>query len=119
VGEDAAGLRDTLALELLVTTERRILLQRLFPQPGGDELRVDFLLQSYHPQERVRAELFDLTGRPVWSEEFVAFGGSNRWSWSGRDQAGRSVGSGVYLWRLWIPEMGSATGISGMWLRLP
>lgn len=119
VGEDAAGLRDTLALELLVTTERRILLQRLFPQPGGDELRVDFLLQSYHPQERVRAELFDLTGRPVWSEEFVAFSGSNRWSWSGRDQAGRSVGSGVYLWRLWIPEMGSATGISGMWLRLP
>jgi hypothetical protein len=68
VGEDAAGLRDTLALELLVTTERRILLQRLFPQPGGDELRVDFLLQSYHPQERVRAELFDLTGHPVWSE---------------------------------------------------
>jgi|GEM_PF-1244027 len=119
VGEDAAGLRDTLALRLLVTTGRQLQLQQLFPQPGGAELTVHFLLRSYRPQERLRAEIFDLTGRAVWVEEFLAPNGSNRWSWSGREQTGRSVGGGVYLWRLWIPEMGSAAGISGMWLRLP
>jgi hypothetical protein len=54
----------------------------------------------------VALELFDVSGRRLATLQPAASGGSQRWTWDGRDEAGRRVEAGVVFAR---PRDGSAT----------
>ena len=56
-----------------------------------------------------RLEVFDLAGRRRWSETFTAPVGEAARVWQGRDDAGRVLPAGVYLYRVTVPD-GRGTG---------
>lgn len=121
VGEDAAGLRDTLSVLLRVTDRLALRLLQHYPVPArrGQELTVRFAYEGYRLQGRARAEVFSLLGERLWTEELPIEAGENLWRWYARHQTGQSLGPGVYLWRIWLPEMGPDAGISGLFVLLP
>ncbi len=49
-------------------------------------------------------EVFDLAGRRRWRQTFVAPAGVFHFDWRGRDNAGRSLPSGVYVYRIAVPD---------------
>jgi hypothetical protein len=73
-------------------------LGRIEPNPFGSATRISFSL----PQRgHARLTVFDVTGRVVRVlVDDVAPAGTRVANWDGRDAAGRSVASGVYLVRL-------------------
>ena len=73
-------------------------INRLCPNPFNPQLTVDFTLAA---PEQVRLRVYDLSGRlvRVLADESLPRGRHER-TWDGRDEAGRSVASGVYAIRL-------------------
>ncbi len=121
VGEDAAGLRDTVSLLLTVTDRLAVRLLQQYPVPArrGDVPTVRFAYDGYRLREQARAEVFSLLGERLWTEELSLVVGENVWRWEVRRPLGQPVGPGVYFWRIWIPAMGPDAGISGMFVLLP
>ena len=79
-----------------VAARERILWNR--PNPFNPETSISF---SIGQQQNVRLAIFDLRGRHVrtlWNG--AAPSGESRAIWNGRDDGGRPVASGVYLYRL-------------------
>lgn len=77
------------------------------PNPFNPETSIGFEIQQ---QGRVRLRIYDVRGALVQDllDEVLATG-SYRLGWAGRDDLGRSVASGIYLYRLeWIGEDGRA-----------
>ena len=51
-----------------------------------------------------RLEIFDLQGRRRWSESFTAPAGEVARTWRGRDDAGRALPAGVYLYQVTVAD---------------
>ncbi len=69
------------------------------PNPFNPQTTIFFVLDS--PADVV-VRIFDLRGRPLrtFARDDVAAGVRQEWLWDGRDEAGRALPSGVYLYRL-------------------
>jgi hypothetical protein len=71
---------------------------RAYPNPFNPRITVAFSLSR---QEKVQITIFDLTGRKVRTLAARIFpAGDHSVEWNGRDDAGRTLGSGSYLVRL-------------------
>ncbi len=119
LGEDAAGLRDTLVVELRVVDRPTLRFLQQYPQPTRGATTVSFVYEGYTAHERVRAEVFSVLGELLFATEFPVTAGENRWQWDGVTRAGVPVAPGVYFWRLWLPRMGPAAGIGGTVVVVP
>lgn len=76
-------------------------LQSIYPNPFNSTVQIRFDVDTAAP---VRLELFDVTGQRVRTLlRSTLPAGTHATSWNGRDDAGRSVASGVYLVRLTTP----------------
>lgn len=79
----------------------------VFPSPAADRASVRFELGA---ASRVRADVFDIAGRRV-----RALGDESRsegpqvFTWDGRDDRGRSVAAGAYLFRV-VTDAGASQG---------
>jgi len=109
-GEDAAGLRDTLQLELTVTDGLALRLLRQYPNPTSGGMSLEFAYDGYTIQELARVEIFSSLGQRLYAEEFPVTVGQNRWDWRGHTREGVPVSPGVYFWRLWLPRLSPTVG---------
>jgi flagellar hook assembly protein FlgD len=69
-----------------------------YPNPFNPSTQIRFTLPAPGP---VRIEVFDVTGslvRTLVNGEFTA--GTGEVAWDGTNELGRSVASGIYLYRL-------------------
>ena len=76
----------------------RFALEQSVPNPFGQTTLIRFTLPT---RSKVAVELFDLTGRRVRTlarGEMAA--GPQQLGWNGRDDAGRRLSPGVYVYRL-------------------
>ena len=75
-----------------------LLLQPCAPNPFRSATTLSFSLPG---NDRVRIGIYDVQGRQIrqLADERLA-GGRNTVAWDGKDEAGRSVVSGVYFWKL-------------------
>jgi hypothetical protein len=77
-------------------------LLRVVPNPTSNGISVYFALAQDLPS---RMEVFDLTGRRIWSWQDAGAGkGLHVVRWDGRDDTGRPVGSGTYYLRFVTPQ---------------
>jgi M6 family metalloprotease-like protein len=75
------------------------MLQANYPNPFNPTTTIEFTRQG--GPAHVRLVVFNLLGRQVRQlADGVFEAGVHRFTWDGRDQSGRPVGSGVYLYRL-------------------
>ena len=73
-------------------------LRQNFPNPFNTSTTIAYTVPRHGP---VELDVFDLLGRPVKSLAAGAVApGNHTVVWDGADEAGRRVGSGVYLYRL-------------------
>ncbi len=75
-------------------------LARPMPNPARGLATLQFSLPE---AGEARLELVDVTGRRVWMRHDTLAAGAHAWSWNGRDDAGRTLGPGLYLVRLVTP----------------
>jgi hypothetical protein len=76
----------------------RISLRQNFPNPFGPSTNIEFLVGA---SSQVSLQVFDLGGRLVRTLiDDARAPGRHGVAWDGRDQRGRPVASGVYLYRL-------------------
>ena len=81
--------------------QRYALLQN-YPNPFNPETRITYLLPR---SEEVVLQVYTLTGQRLRTlADGAASGGLHTATWDGRDEAGRAVGSGVYLIRMQAGE---------------
>jgi hypothetical protein len=98
-GEVAARLLNERILEVLPST---FALGQNYPNPFNPKTTIPFAVPAIAD---VRLEVFDVIGQRVavlWDGELGA--GEHRLDWDGRDEKGRMLGSGVYLYRLQLPQ---------------
>ena len=76
------------------------------PNPFNPITTIAFEVRIAGP---ARVEVFDLTGRRLWSRSVTTFEGINATRWDGRDQDGGSLPAGIYPYRLTAGD-GHATG---------
>jgi hypothetical protein len=75
-------------------------LDRPTPNPSAGAARLSFSL----PQAgSVQLDVYDLSGRRVWSAEGMLSSGSHAWSWDGRTLEGQDSGAGLFFVRLVTP----------------
>lgn len=78
-----------------------VLLNQNRPNPFNPSTAITYELPR---SLRARLEIYDVAGRRIATLfDEVQDAGPHRTLWSGRDDAGRPVPSGVYLYRLWTP----------------
>ncbi len=81
---------------------RHIALYQNYPNPFNPETQIIFDLPQASP---VKVQIYDISGRCV---QTLASGfmnaGRHQLRWDGRDQAGKPVGSGVYLCRMEVAQ---------------
>jgi len=100
-GEVAARLLEERSAEVLPTA---FVLEQNYPNPFNPKTTIPFAVPAI---AEVRLEVFDILGQRVavlWDGEVAA--GEHRLHWDGRDAKGRMLGSGVYLYRLQLPQGG-------------
>jgi len=78
---------------------RRLSFAHGSPNPGHGPMRFDFAVPDH--RDRVEIVLYDVAGRALRRDRLGALdAGDYHWTWNGRDDSGRAVGSGVYFARL-------------------
>jgi hypothetical protein len=75
-------------------------LSRPTPNPAYGATTLRFSLPA---TGEVRLEIVDVSGRRVWTRRELLAPGLHAWSFDGRDDAGRTLGAGLYLVRLATP----------------
>ena len=91
-----------------------------FPNPFHDHSTFNFFLGSDGPAD-VLLRVFTVSGTPVWERfERDVPPGYHQWEWDGRDQAGKTVAFGAYLFRLASAQGGGRkTASAGKIVRAP
>ena len=84
----------------------RFVLHGNYPNPFNPTTSILFTTQSSGP---ARLTIFDLTGRCVYAYRFSAHGGHQSIQWQGANENGTALPSGVYVYRLEVPD-GVGTG---------
>ena len=83
---------------------RPVLLQNA-PNPFNASTAISFLIPFRLANEATRLSIYNLTGQLVRVLQFETLqAGEHRLSWDGRDDLGREVASGVYIYRLDVGE---------------
>ena len=84
------------------TTPHSVALHAAYPNPFNGKTTLRFDVPSTSP---VQLALYDVLGRPVrvWTMHELA-PGQYAQTWDGRDQDGRSAGTGVYVYRLRVGD---------------
>ena len=83
---------------------RPVLLQNA-PNPFNASTAISFLIPFRLANEATRLSIYNLTGQLVRVLQFeTQQAGEHRLSWDGRDEYGREVASGVYIYRLDVGE---------------
>jgi hypothetical protein len=91
--KSAAAVSDDVAVR-----PDRLVLRPNFPNPFNPGTVIEYTLAS---PAHVQLEIFDVLGRRVRTlVSTTQLPGSHREVWDGRDDAGASLGSGLYLYRL-------------------
>lgn len=110
IGEDAAGLQDTVERVVEVTDRFALRFLGQYPHPTPGPICLRFAYEGYTAYEPVRVEIFSLLGQRLYAEERLIRVGEQTWCWPGRTDEAVPVGPGTYLWRLWFPRLGPAIG---------
>jgi len=96
------------------TLPRSAVLRQNFPNPFNPATTIPFVVPARQGPASipVRLEIFDALGQRVsllWDGSLAP--GEHRMAWDGRDQEGRPVSSGIYLYRL---RVGAASQVKRM-----
>ena len=65
----------------------------------NDRMQIRFALGNLNADREIRVEIFDLSGRRVWSSVQLGFGEQSV-VWQGWDDAGKGVPPGLYLCKI-------------------
>ena len=68
----------------------------------NDQLRISFDLINVLSARPLHLRLYDLSGRPLFTQEQAGQAGHIAWHWDGRDQRGQRVPPGLYIAELHI-----------------
>ena len=68
----------------------------------NDQLRISFDLINVLSARPLHLRLYDLSGRPLFTQEQAGQAGHIAWHWDGRDQYGQRVPPGLYIAELHI-----------------
>ncbi len=97
-GDGESGLRPLVALSVR-------------PNPVMTHAHVSLTLAPENASSEVRAEVFDVAGRPVRTlAEGVLGAGDHGYAWDGRDAAGLDVGAGIFFVKVTVDGRPSAAG---------
>ena len=85
-----------------VVPTQQLVLQQNYPNPFNPETVIEFSLPA---RSHTTLEVYNILGQRVKTlvDRELEFG-VHRFVWNGKDNAGKSAGSGVYLYRLSTPE---------------
>ena len=67
----------------------------------NDRMQIRFALGNLNADRAVRVEIFDLSGRRIWSKVHMGFGEQSV-VWEGRNDAGGTVPPGLYLCKIGV-----------------
>lgn len=104
---DATVLTPGTALSISVPLSNRVVQGvTIAPNPftpngdgTNDRTRIGFALGNLNAERVIRVRIFDLAGRPVWSERRQGFG-EQVFAWDGRGDSGQLVPPGTYLCKI-------------------
>jgi len=80
----------------------------VFPNPFVPNLALGSTLRFANLTPEATVRIYDITGQMVWTEHIKDSGGTA--FWHGRNDAGQSVASGIYLFVVTGPRGDEATG---------
>ena len=119
---DVAGNSTTIASASLFTIKDNagvgdngpavLALARPMPNPAHGATALHFSLPA---AGSVRLEVLDVTGRRLWGVAQTVAPGAHTLAWDGRDDAGHTLGAGLYLVRLVTPWGAKSTRLA--WVR--
>jgi glucose/arabinose dehydrogenase len=76
-------------------------LEQNFPNPANPTTTMAFQIPEMGEAHHTRLEIFDITGRKIRTLlNGARSAGTYQLDWDGRDEHGKEVGSGIYLYRL-------------------
>ena len=101
---DATELRPGTALSISVPLSNRVIQGvQIGPNPFtpngdgiNDQATVRFALGNLNVAREIGIDIFDLSGRQVWSNSRLGFG-QQEFTWDGRDSQGSAVSPGIYI----------------------
>jgi formylglycine-generating enzyme required for sulfatase activity len=105
---DEAGLYEVAPTTVSVAHDQPMpfTLQQNFPNPFNPTTTIPYSLSS---SGHVRVDVFNITGQRIATLVNTHMAeGSHTTSWNGRDESGKAVGAGIYLYRLSSGEMSEA-----------
>ncbi|GAB3769063.1 hypothetical protein GCM10028818_04490 [Spirosoma horti] len=85
-----------------VVNDRKLTQLTIYPNPFQEQVLFTFQLTGDQAPENVILTITNLSGHPVRQFIRPARVGLNEWPWDGRDDAGRQLPPGVYLYTLTI-----------------
>jgi hypothetical protein len=95
---DTVMIREQVGIDNPVSTANQFYLADAYPNPFNSSTRIKFGCQN---SGQIKLEIFDIAGRKVTTLADGNFeAGDHVLSWDGHDNYGRTVASGIYLYRL-------------------
>jgi hypothetical protein len=101
------NVADPYTISFLVTDERRLEILSLHPNPFYSSAYFGFTITAGSLPEKMTFQVFDLTGKPVFDQDFTIEQfhiGKNMLAWDGRDKKGNLVKSGLYFYMITLYE---------------
>ncbi|GAB3804271.1 hypothetical protein GCM10028819_35550 [Spirosoma humi] len=89
-----------------VVNDRKLTQFAIYPNPFHDQVLFSFQLTGDQSPANAALTITNLSGHPVRQVVRSARMGLNEWVWDGRDDLGRRLPAGVYLYRLTITTDG-------------
>lgn len=102
IAEDATGNRDTTYMVVFVAATPTIKKVTLYPNPSDNETRVVFVVADNLQPLGGKVVVYNTTGRLVRHEHITPKVGANTFVWTGIDDDGKRVASGVYLVKVFV-----------------